>query len=210
MPSPVTRLSFFDIWKDNHSAVYNYRVDKPVEPDGHEELIRQAVENDALPNGGSRPRRDPARRERYLDVAETQEGHCVYVFRLDHIKLDKRLAFVKDKEPLVPLPTNSVGDENFITAVKHWGTDGLWASFACDLDYAKSTELAGRIRKNAHGHPPILMIPFYFNVFDPELGASPWVVPNHPHGHQQSQQAEDLVTHGGVHPPEVVYLTVPV
>jgi hypothetical protein len=200
---------------DHHWAIYDYRVNVEVASGGAGNVIQDAVASSRLPNGGDRPLR-PSQLERYLDILETRpSGQCTYAFYLN-ATVDQRLRmrFARG-HPFIALPMN-FELETFLTNFQmEYGTTGRWASFDCNLDDVRGSALAERIKNAAKeqgeedglNHVPIMTIPFCFNVADPVLGASPWVVPRH--SDVADLIARNVLTHGGIHPSAVAYLSVP-
>ena len=209
----MTQVRLYElIHNGSGRAKYNdrFRVDVPTGT--HQELIRTlaggADHSDLL--GESEGAQED------LDIIETKrEGLCVYVFRLNAVVDERhRLRFVDPAQgpPLFPLPTNSSTNENFWLENKLYeDTDGLWASFACDIGAIRGSELAQRIHSDIGGQPSLLhshelTIPFCFNVVDPLLEASPWMA--HPRMDANGIIGNPWI-HGGVHPKAVVFLRIP-
>jgi hypothetical protein len=227
--SDPTHISYFEIGTEYSWAVYNNQVDVGVTSDGHAADIQKVVAAGNLPRGGRRPHRNPERPERFLDIRETRgDGVYAYVFYLN-ATCDgvQRLEFASVGDPFKILPMNSGGNESFLTGIKRH--ESRWASFHCNLKDVRDSDLAKRIaRLPIPPEPLIITIPITFNLIDPKLGASPWVVPGagdeddgHGHGLQTGMAARtgakspapargrSLLTHGGVHPSAVTYLSIP-
>ncbi len=202
-------ISFFSITSGvDRWAYYDYRVDEETNGDP-KVRVGQIVQDGYPPAGGAMPTlpKDP---RGYLDIEETRRrGYCTYAFQLNATVAGRpRLQFVPN-DPFHRLPLNSTGKEDFLKdPPNEYGGKGLWASFSCNLDEVQDSGLAKRIKAQiaSSAERPILRIPFCFNVIDPQLGASPWVVP----GEQSDSNFAELAmfTHGGVHPAETVSLNV--
>lgn len=185
-----------------------------------------------------------------------------YAFRLNAALNGRDLIFV-EKNPFIALPTNfpSNDSDNFISKFEIYkeGTSMRWASFVCDLKAVRESALASRVKELAREHRrlheegrahrdeqgerrehehwanPLLTLPFCFNLIDPTLGASPWVIdplggPSmlgrgaRVHGPSDRAAGQDLegalvaarasssafsfFTHGGVHPATASFLVV--
>ncbi len=99
--------------------------------------------------------------------------------------------------------------------------DNLLVSFTFDLDAAKNSETANKIRRSDHA--TAFKLPFMFNLVDQTVGAPPWAFDDHryqptqgisehvndhnhhdhdhDHGNEKSSGAGlKLFTHGGIHP----------
>jgi hypothetical protein len=211
--SAITHVSLFEIGKDGDNwPVYNYRVDLEVEPGTHIERIRELVAAGRRPANAYTPdisKRQPAR---YLDIEETRNvGTCLYAFLLGpNLDGGQRQLFV-DGRPFIHLPLNSERDpETFLTDFQVDGESRQLAFFVCDLEGTRSSRLATELRPTGrepkHAPPRVLNLPFCFNVVDPLLKASPWVVP------EQSDDDDPthahFFTHGGVHPATVAFVSV--
>ena len=228
--SVINRLSVFTIGKDDRDwAVYTRGQTFEVGSAEEAEEILDAVRAGTRQLGTLAHSQNQSRPERYLDIEERDgRGVCLYAFQLDAYHEGKqRLRFV-NRRPFIPLPLNSSWRERFLFDSKGW-SNGVMASFRCDLDKVRRSRLAEQIRtlnrgSGGHGHPDILNIPFTFNVRDPEFKSSPWVVPGHSpsrtsdddptqtHGqeHSHGQKHYRRRTHGGVHPTTVAFLSVEV
>lgn len=209
----------------DHSAYYSVRHDDVIPPGGdRDSFIEELLKSGEIFRQGHPDHRDDDDHdghghrhgqghghghgaqgpERGLDIKETrQDGRCTYLFALDTPVDEFELKFVEGR-PFIFLPFNYDGSEEGLTVLetKDFG-DGRFARFTYDLGYLYGSPLARHIRniaKGEHGHPvsPVLNIPFCLNVRDSKLQASPWVVPRHSHG--------PILTHGGVHPPEVSFI----
>jgi hypothetical protein len=223
----ATHISYFEIANEDHWAAYKSQVDVGVTTAGHVADILQVVSAGNLPRGGRRPHRNPERPERFLDIRETRgDGIYAYVFYLNATwKGTQRLAFATGPNAFQILPMNSGGNENFLTEVTRHNAQ--WASFVCNLQGVRDSILAQRIRTLQDPPDPLIItLPLIFNLIDPLLGASPWVVPGegdeYAHDHRlqleavpsgakskASPRAEMPLTHGGVHPSAVTYLSIP-
>jgi hypothetical protein len=215
----VTKVCFFEVNNENKRAIYGNRLDVKVASGGHVEHIKAAAKAGKLPGIGTKPNPGSKHPERFLDIREDIEAKGVraYAFRLNALYEGRqRLQFVA-AEPFVKLPLNSLTHEDFLTGFEFVSAEaGGWAFFLCDLDAVRDNDLADRIRaaareKGLDDHPVYLNVPFYFNLYDPELKAAPWAVPAEEASaaahHQQGEDAElaiDLgplvINHGGVHP----------
>lgn len=215
----------FEIARDgNYWGIYKYRVDGAIEGKlSIEDIVDLGKKgkikgNVTKPDVGKRP-------ERLLDIIakKNTKGVCLYLFGIDENATDKRLEFVSGN-PFIPLPLNSRDQGDPRTFLKYVpidnGKERLWAAFSCNLDDVRKSWLAQQIGKDdeegegaeAHEHPGLLNIPFSFNVVDPKLGGSPWAVPGHSDnslsGHSDHKVAKWRMTHGGVHPSALTFLSV--
>ena len=219
----VTKVCFFEVNDEDERASYGNRVDWPVDAGKHLEQIRDAASVGKLPGDIIR-KPDPGSKhpDRFLDIREHKSatGVRAYAFRLNAVVNGKhRLRFVAS-QPIVKLPLHSSTKEDFLTGVEFVSEQaGGWAFFLCDLDAVRNNALADRIRAAAAAaaeeddaaHPQsFLSIPFYFNLYDPELEAAPWVVPpkdasaatrgRGEHADLAIDVGEPIINHGGVHP----------
>lgn len=138
--------------------------------------------------------------QRLLDIHEPKgaaaqnRGARAYAFRLNAKVDDRDLTFADP--PFIPMPTKSGNSDYFIKDYRetYSGKDGArWASFACDLDEVRESELAATIRRlheehaeahrrgQDHDHAlhhgsPLLVLPFCLNLRDSMIDAAPWVV----------------------------------
>jgi hypothetical protein len=208
MATTAKYVSFFSVAGDSdHRAYYDYRIDEVATGDP-KVRIGEVVQIGYPPTGGEMPTQSSGHPDWNLDIQESRHrGYCTYAFQLNATVAGRqRLQFVSGL-PFIALPLNSTGGDIFLTDEKmEYGSKGLWASFSCNLDDVQDSALASRIRAQADGKRPILTIPFCFNVIDPLLGASPWVVPNETSSANFSNR--DILTHGGVHPAQMVSLNV--
>lgn len=214
MPSSeITQVSLFEIGKDAENwPIYRRRVDLDVEPGTYMERIGELAQGGQWPANAYIPDRTHRRPGRYLDIDETRNvGICLYAFLLSEtFPGGPRQLFVGGR-PFIPLPLNSEGDvETFLTDLQiHDGETRLLASFVCDLGALRGSRLATELRPTGsepeHAHPRILNLPFCFNVVDPILKASPWVVPE---SSDDDPTHAHFFTHGGVHPSTVAFLSV--
>lgn len=219
MSDKVSDISFFEIISnEQQQAVYGKAVNVAVGSRSYRDVIDAAARETKLPEGDDSLLAPPSPGpERLLDIVETRRtGTFAYAFRLDaRFRGVRRLKFDR-AAPIVVLPHHSADDAApFISAtVAHAGENDGWASFVCDVGAARSSKIAQRIRdatekagKDAPGalhHPvPWLCVAFRLNVIDPVLGAAPWVMPT-----EQDDDHGAILTHGGVHPPNVSFLRI--
>lgn len=201
-------VRFFEIRSDSiGAAAYSYHVPQPANGADPRDVIRNVALAGRLPAGGDTPMRPAGNSDRYLDIVEARAGLCTYAFRLNFELLNvQRLQFVEDR-PFIPLPLGT--GEVFLSDFQMgYDATGLWASFACDTDAVRRSELVRRLGGHAfnapeHDHPEILTIPFTFNFIDPVLGVSPWAVPREAHAQGANFH---FFTHGGVHPSPMSFL----
>ncbi|HYD12908.1 MAG TPA: hypothetical protein VEC11_08680 [Allosphingosinicella sp.] len=232
-----THISFFEIaGGPGNWAAYKYQVDVPVTRDGYEADIQRIANAGTLPRGGRRPQRNPMRPERYLDIREGRgDGIYAYAFYLNAVvDGQQRLLFKEGEDPFPMLKMNAGANHDFLKGARVYnnqaGKGARWASFWCDLSAVRRADLATRIPDLPMHHPPYIMtIPFAFNVIDPLLMASPWVIPgagDDDDGHGGpfmdewadaespkvgggAKVARGRLTHGGIHPSAAAYLSVP-
>ncbi|MFC3711176.1 hypothetical protein ACFOMD_01245 [Sphingoaurantiacus capsulatus] len=219
MSEKVSDISFFEIIaNEEQRAVYGKAVKVAAGSRSYREVIDAAAQATRLPDDGDGISFEPGPGpERALDIVETRRtGSFAYAFRLNAtLRGERRLKF-DPAAPIVVLPHHSADDAApFITAAaSHSGENDGWASFVCDVGAARSSKLAQRIRdaaekaqKDAPGalhHPvPWLCVAFRLNVIDPVLGAAPWVMPT-----EQDDDHGAILTHGGVHPPDVSFVRI--
>lgn len=222
----ITYVSTFTIGKgEDDWAVYEEEEGFDVPPGTEEREVLAFVQRFSKreqPIDRFEPKRDKERPERNLDIYETKQGKCLYIFKIAE-KLRDRLRFVQE-QPFITLPLNSDGDmDTFITDWGVLGENGFEAYFVCDCIAARKSNVAKEIRDHnendrLHGLKDILNIPFTFNVKDPLFKAAPWVVPGHEpsgrhrhgqehsghshgEGHSHGHGKKPDRTHGGVHPP---------
>jgi hypothetical protein len=155
---------------------------------------RFPLDRGALDRARSRPP------ERALDIdlrGLTGAHRCVFVVAVDYEKEDGVPALQFLDPPFTQLATNAPDNETFLER-----PDGpldpqdRTASFSCDLDTLRTSNLAGLIKK-FEGNADLMKIPLMLNVTDPKLGCSPWVLPN---DYDPGSGPVRLLTHGGVHP----------
>lgn len=203
-------IRFFEIGGDQcQSGVYTYHVQPPLAGEDPKAAIRAVAAAGRFPGGGNTPVRTPGNPDRYLDIAETRNGVCTYAFRLNALVDGRqRLQFVH--EPFIVLPIGT--GEVFLTDfdMSYDGT-GYWASFSCDTDAVRNSELADRLRahpldESELRHPLVLTIPFTFNLIDPVLGVPPWTVA--PETGCVRLASHRSRTHGGVHPSPLTYFVM--
>jgi hypothetical protein len=200
-------VRFFEIGGDQcNSGVYAYHVQPPLVGDP-KDAIRAAAGAQRLPAGGGMPVRQPGNPDRFLDILETRNGVCTYAFWLNASRDGRqRLQFVR--EPFIALPTGT--GEVFLSDFDlSYDAAGYWASFSCDMDALRQSELARRLGEQKHDedelrHPILLTIPFTFNVIDPVLGIPPWTTA--PETGCVPLESQGVRTHGGVHPSPLTYL----
>lgn len=229
-----TQISFFEIVEQGGRAAYNYQVDMAVTAAGYEADIERIANAGILPRGGRRPHRNVARLERYLDIHETREdGFYAYAFYLNaEVNLQQRLMFKRGGPAFHSLPMNDGGATAFLTGFRVYNEQAQgarWASFVCDVEAVRNSALASRIAALPGTLSPHFMtIPFVFDVIDPILDASPWVVPAEGDDDEfdhalleptsarvgarssaSASGARRMLTHGGVHPDAASYLSVP-
>ncbi|HEX8443455.1 MAG TPA: hypothetical protein VF631_07395 [Allosphingosinicella sp.] len=215
----VSTIRFLEISADqNQAAIYSRMLEVDVGDRDYREMVEEAVRQDDFAALGSvaEPSLDAAvPPERFLDI---DMGHAAgvhaIVFRIEPARAGlAQLEFI-ETSPFMLLPTNDPDGESFLSRLRTY-PDGnrRWASFMCDLDHARSSQLADRVRAvpaQAHAatrHGRAMRIPFILNVVDQELQFSPWVLPYDTEGGFRSAS---FFTHGGVHPPSSIYLKVDV
>ncbi len=215
MTGNVSDISFFEIIaNEEQRAVYGKAVKVAAGSKSYREVIDAAARATRLPDDGDGISLQPVPGpERALDIVETRRtGSFAYAFRLNAMLRGERRLKFDPAAPIVVLPHYSVDDTApFISAaVSHVGENDGWASFVCDVGAARSSKLAQRIRDAAEKaehdarHPvPWLCVAFRLNVIDPILGAAPWVTPT-----EQDDDHGAILTHGGVHPPDVSFLRI--
>lgn len=233
MPTNVTRMSFLEVVEEKGWARYSHRADVPVRGASYLDDIQEVVKKQKLPCG-EKPPMNRDRPERFLDIVETRDAVCVYIFKLNAVVDNRHRLYFVANQPIIELRTNSLTEENFITDIRIIQEEaGRWASFVCNVPALRRSALAERIRRihgemPSLGHPPVMNIPFCLNVVDPFLGASPWVVP----GSADEDPAEGCdprndgrttgrrssptrgkdrpgpIIHGGVHPSSASFLQV--
>ncbi|MEA3065060.1 MAG: hypothetical protein QOJ27_1506 [Sphingomonadales bacterium] len=228
----VTKISYFEIIGENYRAAYSNRYDEPVQAGTYQNKIQDAVNNGKLPGDfPAKPDVPSKHPDRFLDIYEskTSAGVSAYAFRLNGVVDGRQRLRFADSGPFIKLPMNSSTHEDFLTDLRPYiGEDGRWASFVCDLDAVRSSELAKRIQSIAEREDPerrharFLTIPFCLNVVDPELDAAPWVVPAEEDEEMEGDDRlrheakarfsarlrREIFTHGGVHPSAASFLSV--
>ena len=213
-----TTIHFFEIGADPLYGDAHYKQTATAEvaaADAQTELEDHIGKGTWRGNATSHSRPPGRRFERLLDI-KAVEGDHLYAVHLDAVHDGRqRLAFATPSgtRPIMQIPLGVPGLDGVMRDVCHIeDTDGTprWASFRLDTDEVR--RIAQELFEGRKDAPPgRIRVPFYFNVIDPELGVPPWIFEEHPRpggGERSAKAADNLVTHGGVHPPMQSYLVV--
>jgi hypothetical protein len=194
----VTRIFYFEIISDESRAVYGKHYAEPAKGDEVERIRRASVDG-RLPGVHGSHAASSAGSRFLLDIPVASDEMCAFAFRLNALVGDTQRLLFAESGPFVGLPLNSSSDGEFLAEFRTYeGEPRQWASLVCDLQAVRRSRLADQIRKLSaeHGEAPLMKIPFWLNLVDPELGASPWAVPID----EPDELHRNLLTHGGPHP----------
>ncbi len=107
---------------------------------------------------------------------------------------------------MIALPSNFDPVETYLHGfMTHESKEPRWASFVCNVDAVKRSQLADRIRgahfgSHEHGRK-VMALPFRFNVMDHVLGCAPWMLAVQPLAYSDDPPVGgNCKTHGGAHP----------
>lgn len=206
----VTTLRFLEIDSAPGPGRYCRIVDVDVNGQDYRTVIERAVDRDRLPDGAEVT---PAKTGLDLGMGRAT-GTIAFAVRLPAKSDETDLAFLAP--PVMALATNFADPEDYLVEIAHpRAEEAGWASFVCDLDHVRQSKLAARIREVAaheatehaeHGRVE-MTIPFMLNLVDRKLGFAPWMIPTEAAPDPDPNHV-GAMTHGGVHPQFVCYLTV--
>ena len=198
---PKTKtIRFLEVDATPGPAKYSKEVDVDSTEQDHRKKIDDAAKNDKLPAGRDRT---PPKSGLDIDVGHAT-GTLVLAVRLPEFTSKSELVFLSP--PVVALPSNLSVTETYLSNIRrHAPREDRWASFECDLDWLRESELAKQIGAAALAieHKRTFRIPFMLNVLERKLGCAPWMVPV-----ETSNEHVPLLTHGGPHPMFASYLIV--
>ena len=215
MASAVAKVRLCEVLSENGPAKYRATGDIVLKGDDYAEVVSRLAQADRTSGSGfdwsiagadtERPGQ-PAGSRDGLDLnlgAET--GVIAVAFRLPPPDAIPGLIF--NSPPLVELQNNFAPAQAYLQdAVRVMQGQDRWATVLCDLDAVRASKLAKAIEglENDDHHNRVLRIPFMLNVVDTMLGFAPWVLPEEaPH-----DDGLHFLTHGGVHPNAVYYMSV--